>query len=416
MDHRLFQHGQWTVRLRERWSQIRQRIVVFVTLVTERALVTARVTWTEAPRWSQRFALGALGVATLTLIAATVVHNPSRPSATRAPVAVAPVLTQSAYPSAVVNGHVLVRSGQDAWKDITPKASIGAQDLVAAAFFSDQIGWVTIGHHFARRNDTLEAYQTTDGGSSWSKVALDQFNSFQLSALQMTFVNAQDGWALASLSETTNDRPGVLYHTTDGGANWTRSQAPIGGALQFLNATTGWIIGGRVNYVRNLLYITQDGGLTWEEQRLDLPLGAATANIMIGAPVFFSARLGAIAVNLEQRVQIYRTEDGGRTWTGVYSFSLQPTDQIALPILAAHDANGLLAIGAGVYATADSGASWKQLPANTNLGSALTLALNATNGGWVVIAKGWCPAQFTSRCNNTQLLTTKDGVVWTPVN
>jgi photosystem II stability/assembly factor-like uncharacterized protein len=93
----------------------------------------------------------------------------------------------------------------------------------------------------------------------------------------------------------------------------------------------------------------------------------------------------------------------------VYSFALQDTDHMALPILAAHDANGLLAIGAGVYATTDSGATWKQLPANMNLGSALTLALNTKSDGWAVIAKGWCPAQFTSRCDNTQLLTTKDG-------
>jgi photosystem II stability/assembly factor-like uncharacterized protein len=411
MDHRLFQHGQWTTRLRERWGQISQRIMAFVAPVAERA----HVTWMETSTWSQRLALGALGVATLTLIAATVVHYQSRPSGTQAPSAPAPGLGQSLYPSAMVNGHVVVRNAQGAWKDVTPKASIGANDLVAAVFISDKTGWVTVGHRIERRNDTLEVYRTTDGGANWSKVALDQFNSFQLSALQITFANAQDGWALASLSETTNDRPGVLYRTTDGGANWTRSQAPIGGALQFLNATTGWIVGGRVNYVRNLLYITQDGGLTWAEQRLDLPSDAATANIMIGAPVFFSATTGAIAVNLEQRVQIYRTEDGGLTWTGVYSFPLQSTDDLALPILAAHNANGLLAVGAGVYATADSGVSWKQVPANANLGSALTLALNANHDGWAVIATGWCPAQFTSRCNNTQLLTTKDGgLTWAP--
>jgi photosystem II stability/assembly factor-like uncharacterized protein len=379
--------------------------MTFVAPVAERA----RVTWTEAPRWRKGLALGALGIAMVTLIAAGVVNLRSRPTATTAPITSAPALDQSLYPSAVVNGHVFVSNAQGAWSDITPNASIASKDLVAAVFITATTGWVTVGHRFERRNDTLEVYRTTDGGANWSKIALDQFNSFQLSALQMTFVNAQDGWALASLSEITNDRPGVLYRTTDGGANWTRIQAPIGGAIQFVNATTGWIIGGRVNYVRNLLYLTQDGGLTWTEQQIDLPSDAATANIMIGAPVFFSARYGAIAVNLETRVQIYRTEDGGLTWTGVYSFPLQSTDHMALPILAAHDANGLLAIGAGVYATTDSGATWKQLAANTNLGSALALALNTKSNGWAVIAKGWCPAQFTSRCNNTQLLTTKDG-------
>jgi photosystem II stability/assembly factor-like uncharacterized protein len=412
MDHRLFQHGPWMLRLRERWSRISQWNVALVAPVAERA----RVTWAETPRVSKRLALGALGFATVTLVVAGAMHEPSRPTAPHGLVAPAPVLTQNLYPSAVVNGHVFARNAQGAWSDVTPKASIGAKDLVAAVFITDKNGWVTVGHRFERRNDTLEAYKTTDGGANWSKIALDQFGPFQLSALQITFVNAQDGWALASLSETTNDRPGILYRTTDGGANWTRRQAPIGGALQFMNATTGWIIGGRVNYVRNLLYMTQDGGQTWMEQRLDLPLGSANSNIMIGAPVFFSAAVGAIAVNLEQRVELYRTEDGGRTWTGLYSFPLQAADHIALPILAAHDASGLLVIGAGAYATADSGASWKQIPANTNLGSALTLGLNAQGNGWAVIAQGWCPAQFTSRCNNTQLLITKDGgLTWTPV-
>jgi photosystem II stability/assembly factor-like uncharacterized protein len=415
MDHRLFQRGQWTLRLRERWSQLTQRVTALGAPVAERARVTWTKTWTEAPRWRKGLALGALGVATVTFLAAGVLNFLSHPAVTRAPVAPAPVLGQSLYPSAAVNGHVFVRNTQGAWSDVTPKASIGSKDLVAAVFISDKTGWVTVGHRFERRNDVLEAYRTTDAGANWSKVALDQFGSFQLSALQMTFVDAQNGWALASLSEITNDRPGVLYRTTDGGANWTRIQAPIGGALQFMNATTGWIIGGRVNYVRNLLYITQDGGQTWTEQRIDLPPDAVNANIMIGAPVFFSASLGAIAINLETRVQIYRTQDGGRTWTGAYSFPLQSADHLALPLLAARDAIGLLAIGAGVYATADSGATWKQLPANINLGSALALGLNTQSDGWAVIAKGWCPAQFTSRCNNTQLLTTKDGgLTWAP--
>jgi photosystem II stability/assembly factor-like uncharacterized protein len=414
MDHRLFQHGAWYARLRERWTQTARQMMALGAPLVERA----RVTWIETPRWSKRLSLGALGLATVMVVAAGVVHVRSRAIVTRAPVVVAPapVPAQSLYPSAVVNGHIFVRGAQGAWKDVTPKASIGAKDLVAASFITDKTAWVTVGHRFERRNDTLEVYRTTDGGGAWSKVALDQFGPFQLSALQITFVNAQDGWALASLSEVTNSRPGVLYRTTDGGANWTRVEAPVGGVMQFVSATTGWIVGGRVNYVRNLLYLTQDGGQTWEEQRLDLPPDAANVNVMIGAPVFFSAREGAIAVNLEKRVQIYRTDDGGRTWTGVYSFPLQQADQIALPILAAHDANGLLAIGAGVYATSDSGATWKQVSANTSLGSALTLGLNANGDGWAVIANGWCPAQFTSRCNNTQLIATHNGgAAWKPV-
>lgn len=412
MDHRLFEQGQWTLRLRERWSQIARRLTALVAPIAGRA----RVTWTETPRWSKRLSLAALGVAAATLIAAGVAHYQPHPAPTRAQqVAAAPPLAQRLYPSAVVNGHVFAPNAQGAWSDITPKASIGAKDLVAASFVTEKLGWVTVGHRFERRNDTLEVYRTTDGGGSWSKLALGQFDSFQLSELQITFADGQHGWALASLSESTNDRPGVLYSTTDGGATWTRSQAPIGGDMRFMNATTGWIIGGRVNYVRNLLYVTQDGGQTWAEQRLDLPPNALNANLMISAPVFFSARAGAIAINLEKTVQIYRTEDSGRTWTGVYSFPVQPGDQIALPVLAAHDAHGLLALGAGVYATADSGATWKQLPTTTNLGSALTLGLNDHGDGWVVIAKGWCPAQFTSRCNNTQLLTTADGGgSWTP--
>jgi photosystem II stability/assembly factor-like uncharacterized protein len=405
MDHRLFEQGQWTLRLRERWSQIARRLTALVAPVAGRA----RVTWTETPRWSKRLSLAAFGVAAATLIAAGVAHYQPRPTPTRAATTGAPPLAQSLYPSAVVNGHIFARNARGSWSDITPKASIGANDLVAASFVTEKLGWVTVGHRVERRNDTLEVYSTTDGGATWSKLALGQFAPLQLSALQITFTDAQHGWALASLSENTDDRPGVLYRSTDGGATWTRSQAPIGGDMRFMNATIGWIIGGRVNYVRNLLYMTQDGGQTWAEQRLDLPPNALTANLMIGAPVFFSARAGAIAVNLEKTVQIYRTEDSGRTWTGVYFFPVQPGDQIALPVLAAHDAHGLLALGAGVYATADSGATWKQLPTTTNLGSALALGLNDHGDGWVVIAKGSCPAQFTSRCNNTQLLTTEDG-------
>jgi photosystem II stability/assembly factor-like uncharacterized protein len=404
MDHNLFRHAQW----RQQWRQM----LALLAPVAERA----RVTWNGVPRWGRWASVGALGLATVTVVATGVVRHRSPVTLVRTPIMNAPILAPSVAPSAVVNGHVFVRNAQGAWVEITPKAKIGAKDLVAANFVTDKTGWVTVGHRSERHSDVVEVYRTTDGGANWSKVTLDQFGSFQLSALQTTFVNAQDGWALVSLSEITNNRPGVLYRTTDGGANWTRIQAPVGGALQFMSEDVGWIIGGRVNYVRNLIYVTQDGGQTWVEQRLDLPSGYANANVMIGAPVFFSAQVGTIAVNLEKIVEIYLTADGGRTWTGAYSFPLSPADHLALPILAAHGANALLTVGSGVYATADSGARWAQVNANANLGSALTLGLNDGKDGWAVIAKGWCPAQFTSRCNNTQLIATRDGgVTWTPV-
>ena len=412
MDHKLFQHGQW----RQLWQKPWRQMTAFVISAVAPAAARARVIWTTTPRLGKWIALGALGLAAAVGVTAGVASHRSLPTLVRAPIATAPVLAASQQPSAVVNGHVFVRDTQGAWKELTPKASIGSKDLVAAVFVTDKVGWVTVGHRFERRNDTLEVYGTSDGGATWKKVALDQVGSFQLSALQITFVNAHDGWALASLSEITNNRPGVLYRTTDGGANWTRIQAPVGGAIQFVSADIGWIIGGRVNYARNLLYTTQDGGQTWAEQRLDLPFGAENANVMIGAPAFFSATTGVIAVNREKSVAIYLTADSGRTWTGAWSFPLQAADHLALPILAAHGANALLAVGGGVYATSDSGATWKQIIANANLGSALTLGLNANGDGWAVIARGWCPAQFTSRCNNTQLITTHDGgVAWAPV-
>jgi photosystem II stability/assembly factor-like uncharacterized protein len=412
MDHKLFQHGQW----RQLWQQHWPQMTAFVQSAVAPTAARARVIWTTTPRLGKWSALGALGLAAALSVTAGVTSYRPHPTLARAPIATAPVPAVSQEPSAVVNGHVFVRDTQGAWKELTPKASIGSKDLMAAVFVTDRVGWVTVGHRFERRNDTLEVYGTSDGGATWNKVTLDQFGSFQLSALQITFVNAHDGWALASLSEITNNRPGVLYRTTDGGANWTRIQAPVGGALQFVSADIGWIIGGRVNYARNLLYTTQDGGQTWAEQRLDLPFGAENANVMIGAPAFFSATTGVIAVNLEKSVAIYLTADSGRTWTGAWSLPLQAADHLALPILAAHATNALLAVSAGVYATSDSGATWKQITANANLGSALTLGLNANGDGWAVIARGWCPAQFTSRCNNTRLIATHDGgVAWAPV-
>src|SRR5689334_19444718 len=91
MDHRLFQHGQWTARLRERWDQIARRVISLVAPLAERA----RVTWIETPRWSKRLSLGALGLATAMPIAAGVVNLQSRANVSRAPVAPAPTLAQS---------------------------------------------------------------------------------------------------------------------------------------------------------------------------------------------------------------------------------------------------------------------------------------------------------------------------------
>ena len=109
--------------------------------------------------------------------------------------------------------------------------------------------------------------RTGDGGNTWQELyklkgTVDIFS--------LHFINQSEGWASGvHVEESFNsvvrnpDSPawhGTVLHTTDGGKNWTEMPVPKDGAflkVAFSDPKRGWLVG------MDRVYRTVDGGVTW---------------------------------------------------------------------------------------------------------------------------------------------------------
>ena len=282
-----------------------------------------------------------------------------------------------------VGDHVLYTTdGGSTWKDVTPPEPQAAGDErnTAVGFFQDvKTGWVTYAISGGNPVPTqVVVWRTSDGGASWqASQPLDLTGLSEIyvpSDLQV--VAGQDGWLLVHVGVGMNHDYVVLYHTTDGGVNWTRLIDPYndGGiqscsktAMLFTDATHGWLTGD-CHGVKGgvLLFNSTDAGLTWQEVTLPDPTGAANLfedmNNACGSydPFFFGNDVGHLSVTCTNfssqpttnSYYIYTTQDGGSTWTGAtypgtsfYFFS----------------ADTGWALSSKIQLTTDSGNTWKPI-------------------------------------------------------
>ncbi len=108
-------------------------------------------------------------------------------------------------------------------------------------------------------NNSAQAwlYTTVDGGINWAQYSLPLLYS------KIFMLNPSEGFLVGApnMDPTTN---GAVYHTTDGGQNWSiQTSTAWTGAPNFVNATTGWVIA--VHNQVTAFVRSSDGGRTWAE-------------------------------------------------------------------------------------------------------------------------------------------------------
>lgn len=327
------------------------------------------------------------------------------------------------------------------WKDVSPIApSALAGSGPSADFLSASLAWV-----YAQPN---LFYVTTNGGHTWQHRALPSSVTGSFPFVEnYIFINAQDGWLLAGQNEAPGPQTLALFQTTDGGLSWTELQGPgaqgtsQSGALplngnvsrlSFLNASTGWVT-EQSNIVNGAatMYMTQDGGHTWQPQQLRLPAGLPQApSAILEPPQFFNDHDGFLpaflstAPALRQEVasspqsgvlggMIFVTHDGGNTWRSTPPL---PTDGLVSFSDVDH---GWLAAStsADLWMTSDGGQHWTKLSSGH---------LSAYSGGgsnsyinlsFVSSQLGWATQNGNSPSAATPLLKTEDGGhTWTQIN
>jgi photosystem II stability/assembly factor-like uncharacterized protein len=239
--------------------------------------------------------------------------------------------------------RVLVHTidGGKSWNEVHLPAPY--TDYITPFFLDETTAWVIPGSSLDTSGTPL--IRTIDGGKTWQKFTIPGETS------EITFVDKQNGWAMDVRQKGQNaidpEQDLAIFHTTNGGKTWqqmSKAQAgttnitpgpfPSGefGSGTFLNSQRGWFVTGSMiiaghGSAYKGLYITLDGGKSWQLQQLpqsDEIIPAPNTDsgskvvAVISQPRFFDTHHGNlfVYVNDQEKIHIYAysTDDSGQTW------------------------------------------------------------------------------------------------------
>lgn len=253
------------------------------------------------------------------------------------------------------------------------------------AFFSKSVGLLPVTFTVAPDRLSHALYATSDGGQTWSG-PYEVPGKGQRGALSWSFVAADRG----TVQLGTN-----AWKTTDGGLDWAERVTPIVADvaapplvnIHMSTVQNGWALSQPDSSGPRLL-TTSDGGQTWNDVT---PAGVSSQAELLAD--FQSPNLGWVAaLRPDVSVTVYRTANGGKTWSNGVTFPVKYGDgngrlQFADPqhgwieVLTA----GMGALQAQLFATADGGQTWSLVsstgpnPGQMPFGNDLTFT-NATTG------------------------------------
>ncbi|MEW5938224.1 MAG: hypothetical protein AB1750_01065 [Chloroflexota bacterium] len=306
---------------------------------------------------------------------------------------------------------VRTTDGGRTWTNATPpfEAQYGYAPFV---FLDAQTAWALLPISYF---ESGALYQTTDGGLSWRSYP----TPFAVASLQI--LDDGTAFALASLGAGAGSQAVAFFQSVDNGQTWksvfvndpnavdATNSLPLGGSkggFAFTDALNGWV-GGSVPVDGEIfLYRSQDGGVTWSEFNLALPLGYASAQTGNDGPIFFSPAEGLLPVHFVMPTQpgglsvFYRTSDGGATWTPGQVIN----DGRIFHFRSARD--GVAFSEGQFFFTSDAGATWGAVQPAMDFTDILDSIqfISATTGWALVNETGADPALY---------FTTDGGVNWT---
>jgi photosystem II stability/assembly factor-like uncharacterized protein len=224
-------------------------------------------------------------------------------------------------------------------------------------------------------------YRSSDRGDTWEQRPLPQYLGGG-GPPEVAFVDAQDGWySTGGVPETECNGAGEqVWRTTTGGAAWELVAAvslPGGGSggialaqckqgLSFVDSTHGFLDAWGDNH-QPTIYRTSDGGRTWLATTLPDPPGFTTEAggfvLRAGLVSGFGSTLVVSAytsVGGSLRQYVYRSGDGGATWTYAAS-PPNPADTVAFVTAT----RWLQVIEPGQsLETTDAGKTWHSYPSD----------------------------------------------------
>ena len=246
---------------------------------------------------------------------------------------------------------VRARDGSGAWGQSRPA---GPDDLSGndATLIAD----AGTAHLLVQAGPSLKAIQSADGGGSWSApkdVALPSPRS-RLAGHGIR-VQVESGALLCvpvSVPVEGGGRSVALVRSTDGGASWVAGGPVVepvdAPAVVGLGGSKVAIIGVRPNMDGRWIWTSEDAGATWGAPMKCAGLDPGTTRACAWRQPDGSLRLSESARRPPNALRIWRSDDGGATWTE--QAPLQQTPAGACGVAVAPDGTAWIAHEGGDFA------------------------------------------------------------------
>jgi photosystem II stability/assembly factor-like uncharacterized protein len=217
---------------------------------------------------------------------------------------------------------LITADGGAHWEDVTPQRVRDSKSSFSALFIDANTGWV-----FTKFDEPkLILFRTLDGGRNWESFVtsvyhvnidfVDPENGWALEAYE-----CGAGSCGGFLYRTTDGgETWEQIHAIDPYQEDDQNTIPFGGikdGISFSDAKHGWLTGGYALPGFVYLYSTKDGGVTWQHQDIPRLPGAEKEDIVLDLPQFFTVKEGVLPVvfHFDQPLLVlYMTRDGGVTW------------------------------------------------------------------------------------------------------
>jgi len=283
------------------------------------------------------------------------------------------------------------------WYNVTPPDVAETGSSVDTFFLDLNHAWVQK-PDFEKFPNSGILYRTSDGGLTWTK------SDVPFSRGDLNFIDAENGWMLADLGVGAGSNAVAVYQTTDGGASWEQTYSndpndpnaadslPLGGIksdLVPLDMKTAWVSGVIYAPGEAYLYRTGDGGHTWTQVPLTLPQGMENNEVSIDRDQmkFVSTKDGFLALRMagdSTQTAVYVTTDAGKTWA-VPSMPLEGAG--ASVFLSPQEA--VIYNGELFYVTQDAARTWVTVTPNVAFGESFAgMDFVNTSLGWVITFDG----------------------------
>ncbi len=196
----------------------------------------------------------------------------------------------------------------------------------------------------------------------------------------LTIPAGQNNVAYAAGSQNTQNSEGVIIKTVDGGETWntiypTSGTSPSFEKIEFITEDKGFAVG------YDIFLKTEDGGATWT----DITVG--TDVYLYKSLTFFDENIGITAalLNTSPYFEMYRTTDGGETWTPTSSI-----DNAGSYSMAYADETTLFSVGNNelISKSTDGGDTWTQIYSGTPQLYAFSVYFKDVDNGIVAAEDG----------------------------